>query len=131
MSQKDVRSMRAMAVACLVLPLSAAALGGCNDRVRVESFVPGQAGSFTYSVQTNTVMTPNDDGAAEAIRREWLAQTLGSEGMCNGGYVIHQRQLVVPPQRPALTAEPYTPANANSGANFGNTGYVVYTGTCL
>jgi hypothetical protein len=125
--------MRALAVAFLVFSLSIAGLSGCidNDRVRVQSFKPGPAGSFTYSVQTNTVMTENDDGAAEVIRRQWLAQTLGAEGMCNGGYVIYRRDLVVPPQRPALAPAPFMQANANSGADFGNTGYVVYTGNCL
>ena len=123
--------MRATALAPMVLALSVIALGGCSERVRVQNFLPGAGGSFTYSVQTNTVMTPNDDGAAEVIRREWLAQTLGAERMCNGGYVIYNRQLVVPPQRPALTSAGYTPANADSAANFGNTGYVVYNGACL
>jgi hypothetical protein len=131
MSRNSFRSTRALAVASLVLPLSAAWLGGCSDRVRVQSFTPSPAGGFTYSVQTNTVMTPNDDGAAESIRREWLAETLGAAGMCNGGYVIYQRQLVVPPQSPALAPAPFNPANANSGADFGNTGYVVYTGNCI
>ena len=125
--------MRALAVASLVLPLSVAWVAGCveNDRVRVQSFMPGPGGAFTYSVRTNTVLPPNDDGAAETIRRQCLAQTLGAEGMCNGGYVIYQRQLVVPPHRPALVATSYLPANANSGLDFGNTGYVVYTGSCL
>lgn len=123
--------MRVTVLAPVVLALSVIALGGCSDRVRVQSFIPGAGGSFAYSVQTNTVMTPNDDGAAEVIRREWLAQTLGAEGMCNGGYVIYNRQLVVPPQRPALAPAGYTSANADSAANFGNTGYVVYNGACL
>ena len=125
--------MRAIAVAVIVLPVSVAGLGGCisNDRVRVQSFLPGAGHTFTYSVQTNTVMTPNDDGAAEAIRRQWLAETLGAEGMCNGGYVVFGRELVVPPHRPALEFAGYKPANPNSAVDFGNTGYVVYTGSCL
>jgi hypothetical protein len=123
--------MRATAVATVVLALSVIALAGCVDRVRVQSFIPRAGGYFTYSVQTNTVMTANDDGAAEMIRREWLAQTLSAEGMCNGGYVIYGRQLIVPPQRPALAPAGYTPANFDSAANFGNTGYVVYNGACL
>jgi hypothetical protein len=123
--------MRAVAAVCLMLPFSVSALSGCNDPVRVQSFTPGPAGGFTYSVQTNTVMTPNDDGGAEAIRREWLAQTLGAAGMCNGGYVIYRRNLVAPPQRPALAPQPFTQANAYSGLDFANTGYVVYTGSCL
>ncbi|HUC12735.1 MAG TPA: hypothetical protein VL985_20255 [Stellaceae bacterium] len=120
-------------VLAVVSLLSVAGLVGCidNDRVRVQSFLPGPNHTFTYSVQTNTVMTPNADGASEAIRRGWLAQTLGAEGMCNGGYVIYSRQLVVPPQRSALAFAAYSPTNANSGVDFGNTGYVVYTGGCL
>lgn len=125
--------MRAFAVSSLVLPLSVAWLGGCidNDRVRVQSFTRNPTGGFTYSVQTNTVMSANDDGAAEAIRREWLAETLGEAGMCNGGYIIYQRQLIVPPQRAALAPAPFTPSNPYSGADFGNAGYVVYNGSCI
>jgi hypothetical protein len=125
--------MRALTVASLVLPVSVAALAGCinNERVRVQSFAPGPGHTFAYSVRTNTVMPPNEDGAAEAIRRDWLAQTLSAEGMCNGGYVIYQRQLVMPPQRPALELNQVLPANADSSLDFGNTGYVVYSGSCL
>jgi hypothetical protein len=123
--------MRATAFASIILALSGITIVSCSEPVRVQSFIPGAGGNFTYSVQTNTVMTPNDDGAAEVIRREWLAETLGAEGMCNSGYVINNRQLVVPPQRPALAPVGYTPANADSAANFGNTGYVVYNGACL
>jgi hypothetical protein len=108
------------------------ALCGCNDPVRVQSFVPGPGATFTYTVRTNTVITPNEDGAAEEIRRTWLAQTLGTAGMCNGGYVIYRRELVVPPERPAFGP---TPANQLSNPNpdlaFGNSGDVVYTGSCL
>src|SRR5260370_28840329 len=64
-------------------------LAGCidNDRVRVDSFSSDPAGTFTFSVQTNTVMTENDDGEAEQIRQEWLAEALNVEAMCNGGTV--------------------------------------------
>lgn len=117
--------MRAPSIASVLLPLSLAALSGCidNDRVRVQSFLPGPAGTFSYSAQTNTVMSANDDGAAEQIRRDWLAETLRAHGMCNGGYVIYQRELLVPPQRRAL--------GPDSDLAFGNTGDVVYTGACL
>ncbi len=125
--------MRPRSLASVLLPLAFAALSGCidNDRVRVQSFLPGPAGTFTYSARTNTVMSANDDGAAEQIRRGWLADTLRANGMCNGGYVIYQRELVVPPQRPALGPAAPTPQNPYPSLAFGNTGDVVYTGACL
>ena len=118
--------MRAFAFASLVLLLPVVALGGCIDRdqARVQGFTPGPNRNFVFSVGTNTVMTANDDGAAEQIRRDWLAQTLGAAGLCHGGYVIYQRRLVVPPERPALVPPP-------TQADFGNTGSVVYSGACL
>ena len=63
--------MRAPVLACLLL------LGGCvidNDRVRVANFTADPAGTFVFTAQTNTVMTANDDGEAEQIRRDWLAE---------------------------------------------------------
>lgn len=125
--------MRASAVLCLMIALCVAAQAawGGGERVRVQSFMPGPGGTFTYSVQTNTVMAANEDSGAEAIRRNWLAETLGAAGMCNGGYVIYRRELVVPPQRPALIPAPPGPANADTGVDFGNTGLVVYSGSCL
>jgi hypothetical protein len=103
--------MRAVALACL------AALGGCiidNDPLRVESFAADPAGTFVYTSLTNTVMTANDDGEAEQIRRDWLAEELSVHGMCNAGYVIETRRLAEPPDLP-----------------FGNAHNVVYTGRCL
>jgi hypothetical protein len=126
--------MRAPSIASVLLPLALAALSGCvdTDRVRVQSFLPGPAGTFTYSARTNTVMSANDDGGAEKIRRDWLAETLSAHGMCNGGYVIFQRELVVPPQRPALGPSGASPPPIpDSNLAFGNTGDVVYTGACL
>jgi hypothetical protein len=118
--------MRVLALAGLVSSLSLAALSGCidNDRVRVQSFTPGAGGSFTYAARTNTVMSANDDGAAEQIRRDWLAQTLEAGGLCRGGYVVYQRNLLIPPQRPAFSEPPNDLA-------FGNGGEVVYHGNCL
>lgn len=103
--------MRLLAVACLV------SLAACiidNDRVRVESFAPDSAGTFVVTAQTNTVMTANDDGEAEQIRRDWLAEELAAHGMCNAGYVVETRRLVEPPDAP-----------------LGNSHDVVYTGRCL
>lgn len=125
--------MRALVFACLVSPVCLASLAGCiidNDRVRVESFAAGESGHFTFSAHSNTVMTENDDGAAERIRRDWLAQTLEARAMCRTGYIIDERRLVVPPQRPAF-AGPETGAASDAGAAFGNGGDVVYSGRCL
>jgi hypothetical protein len=129
-AQPRVLPMRTLVAASLALSMTV--LGGCNDPVRVQSFVPGPGGTFTYSARTNTVMTPNDDGAAEEIRRSWLAETLGAAGMCNGGYVIYRRELVVPPQRPAFAPPPANqPPGPNTDLAFGNSADVVYTGSCL
>ena len=128
--------MRAPAFACLVSFVLLASLTGCidNDKVRVQSFATGGNGSFTYSAGTNTVMTPNDDGAAEQIRSVWLAETLEAQGLCRGGYAVYQRRLVVPPQATALAGTPgsINPAVAPiAPAYFGNGGDVVYSGSCL
>ena len=100
--------MRALTIACLVL------LGGCNDRLRVDSFVLNPDGTFVYTAQTNTVMTENDDGEAEQIRRDWLAEEVTENGMCPSGYVVEIRRLL-PAQEPPSS-------NAHD---------VVYTGRCL
>ena len=93
------------------------ALAGCvidNDRVRVDSFTADPSGTFTYAAATNTVMTENDDGQAEQIRRDWLAETLMANGMCSAGYVVDTRRLAVPADLPA-----------------DNSRDIVYTGRCL
>jgi len=103
--------VRVPTLICLAL------LGGCiidNDQVRVASFAGDPAGTFVFTAQTNTVMTPNDDGEAERIRRDWLAEELGAHGMCGAGYVVEIRRLVEPPDAPA--------SNAHN---------VVYEGRCL
>ena len=84
------------------------------DPVRVQSLTPGSNGTFTYSVKTNTVMTENDDGEAEAIRRSWLAETLSASGSCPHGHAVSSRDFVQP------------------GAGiFANGGDIVYHGRCL
>jgi hypothetical protein len=126
--------MRVLAFACLVSSVSLASLSGCNDTLRVQSFSAGGNGSFTYNAGTNTVMTANDDGAAEQIRRDWLAETLEAQGMCRGGYVVYQRRLVIPPQAVALAGTPGSvvpPLAPTAPAYFGNGGDVVYNGSCL
>ena len=108
---RGVDPVRALVFACVV-PLC-----GClidNDRLRVESFVAESPETFVYSAQTNTVMTPNDDGEAEQIRRDWLAEDLAANGLCPAGYFIETRRLVNPPEMP-----------------FSNAHDVVYTGRCL
>jgi hypothetical protein len=103
--------MRALVLACL------AVLAGCiidNDSVRVENFVADSPTTFTYGAWTNTVMTENDDGAAEQIRRDWLAEALADHGMCAAGYVVETRSFEQPWEGP-----------------LGNGGDIVYTGRCL
>jgi hypothetical protein len=87
---------------------------GFEDRVRVESLVPGENGNFAYAAQTNTVLTENDDGVAERIRRDWLAQALRAHAMCEAGYVVDTRRLVQRATGP-----------------FANGGDIVYAGRCL
>jgi hypothetical protein len=97
--------------------ISLALLAGCgiigNEPLRVESFSADPAGTFTFAVQTNTVMTANDDGEAEQIRRDWLAEVLGAHDMCAAGYVVETRRLLEPEQP------------------VGNAHDVVYTGRCI
>jgi hypothetical protein len=91
-------------------------LAGCIefDRMRVDSFAARDAASFVYAAATNTVMTANDDGTAEQIRRDWLGQTLAANNMCPTGYVLDSRRLIVQANGP-----------------FADGGQVVYTGRCL
>ena len=100
--------MRALVLVCL------AALAGCNDPVRVENFTADTSTTFTYDAWTNAVMTANDDGAAEQIRRDWLAEALAAHGMCAAGYVVETRRFEQPWEGP-----------------FGNGGDIVYSGRCL
>ena len=108
---RRIDGVRMLAFAGFVL------LGGCiiiNDPVRVVSFAADPAGTFVFTAQTNTVMTPNDDGEAEQIRRGWLAEEFGAHGMCGTGYVVEIRRLVEPTDAPS-----------------GNAHDVVYSGRCL
>jgi hypothetical protein len=93
------------------------ALAGCiidNDRVRLESLDASSPETFVFTAQTNTVMTANDDGEAERIRRDWLAEELAAHGMCSAGYVVETRRLVEPATPPATNAHD-----------------IVYSGSCL
>ena len=100
--------MRALALACLTCLL------GCAAPPPPVNFAAAPGGQFTFSAATSTVMTENDDGAAEQIRRDWLADALTAHGLCGAGYVVDSRQF----------------AQAHDGL-FGNGGDIVYTGRCL
>ena len=68
--------MRALALLCLV------SLAGCVGSARHEGFTPTGPALFLYSAQTNTVMTANDDGVAERLRRDWIADAVQAHAMC-------------------------------------------------
>jgi len=99
--------MRVFALLCI------AALTGCIGTARQEGFAATGPAAFLYSARTNTVMTPNDDGSAERIRRDWLADALKSHDMCDNGYVVDSRRYV-----PVVNGV------------FGNGGDIVYAGRC-
>ena len=103
--------MRAFA---LILTVAAVPLAGCANDVRVVNLAAGTRGTFTFGARTNTVLTANDDGAAERIRRDWLAEALTAAGLCRAGYVVDNRQFVQPDSGP-----------------FANGGEIVYGGRCL
>lgn len=108
---------RNVLVACLALA-GAATLAGCSmffDDARLDELIPGEGGNFAYSVMTNTVMTANSDGAAERLRRDWLAESLHASAMCPQGYVIDGRRYEVAP-------------NGLFGADGGA---IIYQGHCL
>ena len=101
--------MRVLALLCLVL------LVGCDlEPVRQEGFAVAGPGAFLYSAHTNTVMTENDDGTAERLRRDWIADAVKSHAMCADGYVIDTRRFVPDAIGP-----------------FGNGGDILYAGRCL
>jgi hypothetical protein len=103
--------MRPLLLLCLI-PLAA-----CVGTDRHEGFTATGPGSFLYSASTSTVMTANDDGAAERIRRDWLAQALKAHDMCPDGFIIDSRRF-----------EPNPPTAA--GPQFSNGGDIVYAGRC-
>ena len=70
--------------------------------------------AFLYSAHTNTVMTANDDGTAERMRRDWIADALKVHAMCAKGYVVDTRRFV-----------------ADAAGPFGNGGDILYAGRCL
>jgi hypothetical protein len=100
--------MRPLALLCLF------SLVGCVGSARVEGFGATGPTSFLYSAQTNTVMTANDDGTAERLRRGWIADAVTAHAMCPDGYVVDTRRFVPNPEGP-----------------FGNGGEILYAGRCL
>lgn len=100
--------MRALSLLCLL------SLVGCVGSARVEGFAASGPAAFLYSAHTNTVMTPNDDGSAERLRRDWIADALKAHAMCGQGYVIDTRR--------------YVPDNPGP---FSNGGEILYAGRCL
>lgn len=100
--------MRVVALLCVV------ALAGCVGTARKEGFAATGPAAFLYSAHTNTVMTANDDGVAERIRRDWLADAVKTNNMCGNGYVVDSRHFV-----PEINGP------------FGNGGDIVYAGRCL
>jgi hypothetical protein len=100
--------MRVLAVVCLL------SLAGCIGSARIEGFTASGPASFLYSAQTNTVMTENDDGTAERLRRDWIADALKAHAMCPVGYVVDTRRFVPDAEGP-----------------FGNGGEILYSGRCL
>jgi hypothetical protein len=103
--------MRAFAVFCLI------PLAGCIGSDRHEGFTATGPQSFLYSARTSTMMTANDDGEAERIRRDWLVAALKTHAMCANGFVIDTRRYV--PNPPTET-----------GPQFSAGGNIVYAGRC-
>lgn len=100
--------MRALVLLCLL------SLAGCVGSARNEGFTATGPRTFLYSAHTNTVMTENDDGVAERLRRDWIADALGAHAMCPRGYTVDTRRFVPDAVGP-----------------FGNGGDVMYAGRCL
>lgn len=103
--------MRALAFLCL-LPLAA-----CVGSDREEGFTATGPAAFLYSAHTSTLMTQNDDGEAERIRRDWLVKALRVHAMCSNGFVVDTRRFVPDPP-------------TDSGPQFSNGGNIVYAGRC-
>jgi len=98
----------------LVAPLCLLLLAGCVGSARVEGFTATGPSAFLYSAQTNAVMTENDDGTAERLRRDWIADAVHAHAMCADGYVIDSRRFIPDAIGP-----------------FGNGGDILYAGRCL
>ena len=100
--------MRVLTLLCVL------SLIGCVGSVHQEGFSATGPAAFLYSAHTNTVMTANDDGTAERMRRDWIAGALNAHAMCAQGYVIDTRRFV-----------------PDAAGPFGNGGDILYAGRCL
>ena len=100
--------MRALAL------LSLLSLAGCLGSVHQEGFAATGPTAFLYSAHTSTVMTENDDGTAERMRRDWIADALRAHSMCPEGYAINTRRFV-----------------PDAEGVFANGGDILYAGRCL
>ena len=100
--------LRVLALLCVLV------LIGCRGTTRYEGFAATGPAAFLYSAHTNTVMTENDDGEAERLRRDWIVDALKFHGMCPDGYVIDTRRFV-----------------ADAVGPFGKGGDILYAGHCL
>ena len=100
--------MRVLVLLCF------ASLVGCVGSDRIERFAASGPNSFLYSAHTSAVMTENDDGTAERLRRDWIADALREHSMCGAGYVVDTRRFVPDAVGP-----------------FGNGGEILYSGRCL
>ena len=100
--------LRVLALLCVLV------LIGCRGTTRYEGFAASGPVAFLYSAHSNTVMTANDDGAAERLRRDWIADAVRSHAMCADGYVVDTRRFVPDAVGP-----------------FGNGGDILYAGHCL
>ena len=98
----------------IAVGLGLVSLTGCVWSARNEGFTATGPDSFLYSARTNTVMTENDDGAAERLRRRWIADAVGAHGMCGNGYVVDTRSFM-----------------PNADGRFANGGAILYQGRCL
>src|SRR3954468_18073024 len=96
----------------LLYPLAlVVSLAGCAEEARREGFTAVRPRAFLYEARTNTVMTPNDDGDAERIRRSWIADAVMVNALCMQGYVIDTRSFIRDP--------------------VGNGGAIRYAGRCI
>jgi hypothetical protein len=100
--------MRALLLCPVALLL---VLAGCAEQSRIEGFTATGPRSFLYEARTNTVMTPNDDGVAERLRRNWIVDAVMVNALCMQGYAIDTRSFVSDP--------------------LGNGGAIRYSGRCL
>src|SRR5436190_23960576 len=114
MGNRGASNLRRSGPMRLFVPCCLFSLAGCVGSARIEGFAANGPVAFLYSAQTNTVMTANDDGTAERLRRDWIADALQAHAMCPVGYVVDRRHYV-----------------PDANGPFGNGGEILYAGRCL